>query len=372
MAEELDFFDKLEGITLDKEGNKVIPTESKIVLDDETDEEKEARLAKEEADKIAAEEEAEKIRLQELRDAKDKTENNDDNPSTTVYGTLATLIKEDTGLFTNFDKPIEKPEDLIEGIRFEVLEGIEDYKKSLPEDFQQMLEKYNLGLDWDTVKELKSNEVKLNSITKEIIEENENVAKDIFIAHLRATTNWSEAKIEKEYTKALDLDEVIERASEGLEELKKINAEDEKRLQAKLVEDKKQEEENLKNTLKELKDSIYDNTEIIPGIKLSEKDKAELYSQITKPVGFTKEGYAVSKVQQIRDKDPIKFETTLNYLLMKGAFDEKPNFDFIVKPVKTNTVKNLEKLAQEEAERRATGKGPKQTSSLSESILNAI
>ena len=57
---------------------------------------------------------------------------------------------------------------------------------------------------------------------------------------------------------------------------------------------------------------------------------------------------------------------------MKGAFDEKPNFDFIVKPVKTNTVKNLEKLAQEEAERRATGKGPKQLSNLADSILNAI
>ncbi len=368
MAEELDFFDKLEGITLDKEGNKVIPTEV-VTLDDESDEEKEAKLEKEKADKLAAEE-AEKIKLQTLEN--NDSNDNEDNQSKSVYGTLATLIKEDTGLFTNFEKPIEKSEDLIEGIRFEVLEGIEDYKKSLPEDFQQMLEKYNLGLDWDTVKELKSNEIKLNSITKEIIEENENVAKDIFIAHLRATTNWSEAKIEKEYTKALDLDEVIEKATEGLEELKKINAEDEKKLQAQLIEDKKREEENLKNTLKELKNSIYDNTEIVPGVKLSEKDKAELYSQITKPVGFTKEGYAVSKVQQVRDKDPIKFEKTLNYLLMKGVFDEKPNFDFIVKSVKTNTVKNLEKLAQEESERRASGKPPKQSSNLSDSILNAI
>lgn len=367
MTEELDFFDKLDGITLDKDGNKK-PLEFND--DKETEEEKQTRL--EEEARIKQEEEDKK--KAELENQEDEEEDNDDsNKPGNLYQSLATVIKEDTGLFTNFEKPIEKAEDLIEGIRFEVLEGIEDYKKSLPQDFQEMLEKYNLGLDWTTIKELKSNEKQLNAIKESDIEENENIAKDIFIAGLKATTKWNEARIQKEYEKALDLDEVVERSKEFLEDLKRINIEDEKNLIENLKEQERLEKENFQKTLKELKDSIYDNNSIIPGLKLTDKEKADLYAQMTKPVAIDKNGNAISKVEEVRAKNPIQFEKTLNYLLMKGAFDEKPNFDFIIKSTKTQTLKNLEKLAQEELEKKASGKGRKtETSNLADSILNSF
>jgi len=366
MPEELDFFDKLDGITLDKDGNK-IPFED--LNDEKLKEEEKLKLEKEA--KLKDEEESSKNKEDDGKEEEDE-ESDDEKPST-LYQSLAALIKEDTGLFTNFDKVIEKPEDIVEGIRFEVLEGIEDYKKSLPVDFQSMLEKYELGLDWTTIKELKSNEAKLNAVKEEDIDTNEQLAKDIFIAGLKATTKWNDARIEKEYQKALDLEEVPERSKELLAELKVINAEDEKNILAKAKEEERIEKENFAKTLKQLKDSIYDNAEIIPGLKLNDKEKADLYAQMTKPVSFNKNGEAISKVEEVRSKDPIKFEKTLNYLLMKGAFDEKPNFDFIVKTTKSKTLKDLEKLAQEEMERKASGKpGKIEISNLSESILNAV
>jgi len=366
MAEELDFFDKLDGITLDKDGNKK-PLE--VNDDKETEEQKQARL--EEEARIKQEEEDKK--KAELENQEDEEDTDDSNNPGNLYQSLATVIKEDTGLFTNFEKPIEKAEDLIEGIRFEVLEGIEDYKKSLPQDFQQMLEKYELGLDWTTIKELKSNEKQLNAIKEHDIEENEQIAKDIFIAGLKATTKWNDARIQKEYEKALDLEEVIERSKEFLEDLKRINAEDEKNLINNLKEQERIEKENFQKTLKELKDSIYDNNGIIPGLKLTDKEKADLYAQMTKPVAIDKNGNAISKVEEVRAKNPIQFEKTLNYLLMKGVFDEKPNFDFIVKSTKTQTLKNLEKLAQEELERKTSGKARRtETSNLADSILNSF
>jgi hypothetical protein len=362
MTEELDFFDKLDGITLDKDGNKVPLVDNG---NEETEEEKQARLNKEAEDKAKEED--------KLKDNKNDEEDEDDsNTSGNLYQSLATVIKEDTGLFTNFEKPIEKAEDLIEGIKFEVIEGINDYKKSLPEDFQQMLEKHELGLDWTTIKELKSNEIKLNAIKESDIESDEQIAKDIFIAGLKATTKWTEARIQKEYEKALDLEEVVERSKEFLEDLKRINVEDEKNLIENLKKQEQAEKENYQKVLKELKDSIYDNNGIIPGLKLTDKEKADLYAQMTKPISFDKQGNPISKVEEVRAKNPIQFEKTLNYLLMKGVFDEKPNFEFITKSTKTQTIKNLEKLAEEEMQRKASGKAPKETNNLSESILAAV
>jgi hypothetical protein len=290
-----------------------------------------------------------------LEEQKKEREEEEDNSNPNIYSGIVDLIKEEAGLFANFDKKIEKPEDLIEGIRFEILEGIEDYKNSLPREFKQIIEGAEAGVDWTTMKALKANEVKLNSVSDSDIENNEDVAKDIFIAHLKATTNWNEYKISREYQKALDLEEVAERAKEGLDELKAINSEDERRVLKEAEERVRREQEEFKQSLINLKRDVYETKDLIPNVKLSDKDKADLFTQMTKPVEFDGYGNGISKVQAIREKNPVQFEKMLNLLVMKGVFDEKPNFDFIVKPTKTNTIKKLEETAQRELELRKSG-----------------
>jgi hypothetical protein len=335
-TEEEDFFKNL-GIEVEEDSS------SKNIADEEN------------KGKSPEEIESEKITEEPTQVEETKKEEEEDNTSSNIYSGIVDLIKEEAGLFANFDRKIEKPEDLIEGIRFEILEGIEDYKNSLPKEFKQIIEGAESGVDWTTMKAIKANEVKLNAVSELDIEENEDIARDIFIAHLKATTNWNEAKIKKECQKAIDLEELVDRAKEGLDELKQINAEDERRVVEEARNKAKREQEDLKQSLINLKKDVYETKDLIPNVKLSDKDKADLFTQMTKPVEFDSYGNGISKVQAIRERNPVQFEKMLNLLVMKGVFDEKPNFDFIVKPTKTNTIKKLEETAQRELELRKSG-----------------
>ena len=186
--------------------------------------------------------------------------------------------------------------------------------------------------------------MRFDAIDENEIKEDKELQKNLVAYHLTQTTKWSEAKIKKEVDRLADVDELEAEAFDAHKELKKlaIEAEKELRAQAKVAEAKKVKE--AKETSEKIEKTVGALTEIIPGIKITDKEKQALLKAITKPVAYSADGKQISKAMQEKEKDPIKFELMLNYFIDKGFFDGK--FDIVLTKAKSESLKQLEEQAR--------------------------
>jgi hypothetical protein len=317
-----------------------------------SEEKKEEPIKKEEEkveDKSITPEEAEEIfkaEEQEEENGEDKTKvkkeenNEEDEPNT--YSLIAQLLKEEGILEAEF----KSAEEMVNTFQDVIKSGIESYKEELPDEIKSLIENYEEGVPLDEIVKLKSERIRLENITDDSLEDNIELQKTIYKDYLRNTTKFSEAKIEKEISKLLDLDELFDNSKEAIEELKQIKAEEEKELKQEAVKQKQLAEQNYRKQVNELNNRVKETKEILPGIKLTEKEQKELFKSITTPVE-TRGDQLYNQVMLVREKDPIGFEMKLNYYIKLGLFDETPKLDKILKSTETKAVSKLEKQLEE-------------------------
>jgi hypothetical protein len=326
--------------------------------EEETEEEKQIAIEAENAKKLAEE----------------NTSTKDDEViEPTIYSGIVNLVKEEAGLFSSFEADkITDANQLVEAIKGEITEGIEDYKNSLPEELKHIVENYEAGVSLRDLIELQSNEVELDSITSEDLEDKD-LQKRVYTQYLKSTTRFSDSKIEKEINKLDDLDELGDESKNALEELKELSKVQKEEVIAKAKEDKLAYDKSQKEQLENLKKDVTSTKEIIPGVILHEKDQVTLFKQMTQPVAFDRQGNPISRVQEIRAKDPIAFEKTLNYLVMKGVFENDYSlFKSVEAKGKTKAVTELEKLAAKTVNNKERGVAAKIAGPLEETMLNAL
>lgn len=262
-----------------------------------------------------------------------------------VFKTLATVLKEE-GIFTTIDveKLEGKPEELIAGIQAEIKDGIDGYKESMHPKIKYLQDNFEEGVPLDELIGIISEQQRFDNIDENTIKEDVQLQKDLVAYHLSQTTKWSEAKIKKEVDRLADVDEIEAEAYDAHKELKSLalEAENELKNQAKAKESKRLQD--LKDTNEKITKTATALTEIIPGIKVTDKEKQALVNSMTKAVAFTSDNKPISKAIQERQKDPIKFDLMLNYFIDKGFFEGK--FDTILTKVKSDSLKQLEKQAE--------------------------
>jgi len=276
----------------------------------------------------------------------DIPEDNKDEPETvSVFKTLATVLKEE-GVFQTIDieKFEGKPEELIAGIQAEIKDGIEGYKESIPESIKKIIENYEEGVPLDELIGIQSEQMRFDNLDENTIKEDVELQKNLVAYHLSQTTKWSEAKIQKEVERLADIEELEAEAFDAHKELKKLAVQAEKELIAKAKIDEAKRLKDAKDTNDKIEKTVTDITEIIPGIKVTEKEKQGLLKSLTKPVAFDENNKPISKVMQKRKEDPVKFELMLNYFIDKGFFDSK--FDTILTKAKSDSLKQLEEQAK--------------------------
>lgn len=255
-----------------------------------------------------------------------------------IYKSLSQQLIDDGIVESEFSNP----EEMINSFKSIIDNNINDWVDSLPEQLKELVTNYKEGVPFDELLKIKSDEIRLDAITDEVLEDSEAKQKDVYKQYLKATTKFSDARIEKELTKAEDLGELLDNAKESLAELRDIK-------KAELAEAKIRENENrilAENqrieTLNEVNKVIKATKEIIPGVKLTEKEQGELYKMITTPVE-TRGNQQYTAAMVAREKDPIAFELKLNYFIKKGFFEEGAKFDSIIKKVETKNLSALEK-----------------------------
>ena len=186
----------------------------------------------------------------------------------------------------------------------------------------------------------------LDSITDDDLQddEKEELRRTILKENYKATTSFSESKIDRLVKRAFDINADVEDAQEALESLreaKKQELEYAKETQKKAQEDA---QTAYNEQIQSLGKHIDDLEEIIPGKKINKQTKGKIKDIITKPVKQSEEGYAMNAMWAKRHEDPAAFDTVLSYLFLSGVFDGK--WDQITKSVNTKLTTKLEnKLA---------------------------
>jgi len=182
----------------------------------------------------------------------------------------------------------------------------------------------------------------LDSITEDDLgeEDKEDLRRTIIKENYKATTSFSESKIDRLVKRAFDINADVEDAQEALESLreaKKQELVDAKENQKKAQEDA---QESYNESLQSLGKHIDALEEIIPGKKINKQTKTKIKDIITKPVKQSEDGYAMNAIWAKRHEDPESFDTVMSYLFLSGVFDGK--WDQITKTVNTKLTTKLE------------------------------
>jgi len=276
-----------------------------------------------------------------VADKKDKDEegsegSSKDDSSQNVYSSLASALATD-GILSS-SKDIKSSEDLFNAIKAEIqtneLSDLNDTQK-------QYLEALRVGVPIEEFKQVKSFEQQLEGITEDSLSDNEELRKSI-ITQDYMNQGIDETKAAKLAQRSIDLNEDLADAKEALLGVKQFT----KDSLNKRIEAQKEVQKNIakgqEDELKNIKKTVDDLKEIIPGMQINEKVKNEIYSQMTKTVAQSKDGKPLNAVMKAREEDPVNFTIKMHYLFhLTNGFK---NFDKVVKSSKSKAVQDLDDL----------------------------
>jgi hypothetical protein len=287
-----------------------------------------------------------------------------------LYKTLSQQLIEEGIVESEFTSP----EEMMNSFKEIIDSNINDYLESLPAQLKELVDNYKEGVPFDELLKIKSDEIRLDAITEEVLEESESKQKEIYKQYLKATTRFSDSRIEKEVTKAEDLGELLDNAKESLNELKELKKTELVEVKQREAERQAKAEQERLKTLQDIDKVVKSTKEIIPGIKLTEKEQKELYKMITTPQE-TRGNQYYTAAMIAREKDPIGFELKLNYFIKQGFFEENAKFDTIVKKVETKNLTSLEKQIEAMSKRNFNKSGnhaPELKNDTLEALKNAF
>ena len=243
----------------------------------------------------------------------------------------------------------------------------EEAKSTYAADQQELKEYFDLkdsGVDIDTARELAFNKKQFTSITDEKLEADENLRKNILIQHYKATTSFSDAKINKLVEQTFNLGEDLDEAKEAVKELKKINDQQ-------IAEAKKQVElrekanvEKAKAYQEDFKKFVYEKDEFFKGMKINKQTKDKIIDMVFKPAVTDNNGNTLNAIWAERAKDPRAFDAYLAAHLLNGTF--YGDLGKIKTKAKTSAVTELEKQLEGKTK---TGTGKTITSNTDSSII---
>jgi hypothetical protein len=315
---------------------KAIEEENKNLID--LDQDKEVQEEEEEEEIKETSEEPSSDKEHSPQKSKSKT-----SSPLTPYAQL--LV--DEGVLPNLDvKTFDGTADALkEAMINEIVGAVDGYKESLPERIKNLINNYEDGVPFEKLLQLDRSEMEISKVTPETIEDDVTLQKKLVTDYLKRTTKFSETKIAKVVNDYEDKGELEDEAKSSYDELKSmIEAEKANEVKA-IASQRKAEEENRKRELVALQEKVKTTTEIIPGMKLNDKVKNNVFASMTTPVGYDQNGRAVNRIVAARMENPVEFEMKLHYLfeITKGFTD----FTKLAEKGKKDATKQFEEAVSE-------------------------
>lgn len=254
-------------------------------------------------------------------DGKDTDDSGKSSTQPNAYSSFAKYLAEE-GVLASLDlekDKIESADDLKRIIAEQIKQS--EFSDLTPEQ-KQYLEAIRTGLPAEQVAQQQSVLQQLKSVTPELLEENQELRKQLISADFQSKGMTLE-KAEKLAQRSIDIGEDLEDAKEALQSL---TTAEESKLQAEIEQKKIQQAEAIKKQeadLNKFKQLLYDTKEIIPGVQINTKVADAVIKQALEPIAKTQDGIPVNAVYKAKMDDPIGFEAKLNYLffITKGFSD---------------------------------------------------
>lgn len=227
-------------------------------------------------------------------------------------------------LFDYIDEEINKRSDFIHS--------------SLNAEQREYLNALASGIPTNFYANAKANQVKYESITEDTLSEDEDLQESVMREYLKATTKFSDTKIDKLIKDKKDLGDLLDESVEAVSELRELSKN--QIANAKKEQERLEQEaaENNRKQLEQIKKNIEETTEIL-GFKLNKKLQDTIYKSLTTPVTKTPDGTYLNALAAKRAENPVEFEKKLHFLfhITKGFED----FTTLKKPVKTTAIQEL-------------------------------
>lgn len=291
------------------------------------------------------------IEIESLKNAKSTSKSSEeDSPETEEDSSplipFASLLQE-RGLLSNLDidafkKAEDKYEALTEAFKKEDELRMEAIISKFPEELIDMAKAVAEGVPFEKMKEAKVKELNFSTITEDKLEDEETAIK--VIKENLSLKGFKQNKIDKFIENFKDLGSIQEEAKEALPEIKEHYKLQQEQVRKQFQEQQKELENKHKEVINSIQTTVNSTEEIVPGIKLNEVTKSNLFKNMTKIVGQDQSGNPMNYVMQMRSKDPVKFDMAVTYLadLTKGFTD----WSKITKTAKSSAVKEFEKTLQ--------------------------
>jgi len=254
----------------------------------------------------------------------------------------------DEGAFPDIEKSeienVKNVEDLIDLNRKQIQAN---ELRDLTPDQKEALKAFRNGISIDEFKQMKSNELQYDSITDDQLNEEE-VASKIVSDYLKL--NNTDPSVIEDLLESYKVDEKLaEKAKTYLPKIKQV-------LENRNKESMQAREVKRDNDIKEIKNGIDSTKEVFKGINLTEKDRTDLFDQMTRPAKVLKDGTQLDAVMVKRQEDPISFMVKLHYYTKLGLFDKEPNTEFLQTKARTKALSKLEeKLNKGNSSSRLSG-----------------
>jgi hypothetical protein len=226
------------------------------------------------------------------------------------------------------------------------------YKEILPQLPASVKKKVDLmfesELDAESADVLGDKIDKYSSLNKESFDKDVESAKAVYKEYLK-TRGFDDDEIEDAVSKAVDLEEISDKAEKARIKLLDIaNKEIANKAQEIKIQEQKREEAQ-KQKLQSMKASISAFREKInkEGFPVNEKIVDEIFKSRTEIVGKSKDNRPLNKIGVLSERDPEGFQNALHLLTAMDYFsldkngNIKPNFDKLTKSAQSKAVKKV-------------------------------
>ena len=261
-------------------------------------------------------------------------------------------LQRDQGLIDFNDDDFEDSEEWLLGRVQDTIDGkVQEYKDTMPDEIKYLLDNYEAGVNMYDLLNIGATKQSYDKISEDNLKDNTGLQK-MLVKDLLAKSGWSEERINRKLTRYEDTGVLQEEAEDALASLREIQKQEEDNLIKTQKEEQQKRIKAHEQWLDDLNDHITKKEEILPGFKLSPKDKTALYKGITK---LDRNGK--NEIMRMREKDP-EFDLKIAYLATVLKWDFSA-FE------RQSTTKSTRKLADAIKSTKKTGSRPSRGTSKS-------
>lgn len=211
---------------------------------------------------------------------------------------------------------------------------------SFPKELIDMANAVQQGIPLEALRDAKIQEINYSKITEDQLSSDKAMQKRLVSDYLQ-TKGFKADKITDLVNTYEDSGRLEAEAKESLGELQVLLKQYQEDTKKQYAMQQQQFEAQHKQRIDHIQKTITDAEEIIPGMRLTDKAKQDLFANMTQIVGQDANGQPVPYIMALRQEDPLKFDMAVTYLAQttKGFTD----WSKLTKKAKSSATSELEK-----------------------------